>query len=91
MVDKLLNLHTYDHWVSEFYKAMAPFDPHDCKYYEPMLARDMLKVDLPKGVRRDVKVKEDIMFDEHGSERVCKAKIVYFQTHKDYDCGRDND
>jgi hypothetical protein len=84
-------MQSYNHNLSEYYKASPPFDPHDCKYYEPMLARDMLKVDLPKGVRRDVKVEEDINYDEHGGERVCKAKIVYFQTHKDYDCGGVND
>lgn len=87
VINKLLKLHTYAHLLSEYYTPMVPFDPHECKYYEPRLKEDMMKAKLPEGVRRDVIKKEDVVFDDFGGERIAKVKVVLFQTHKDYDCG----
>jgi hypothetical protein len=70
---------------------MVPFDPHECKYYEPSLKEDMMKVELPIGVRRDVVKREDVVFDDLGGERIAKVKVVHFQTHKNYDCGGENE
>jgi hypothetical protein len=91
VIGKLLKLSTYEHNLSVYYKATLPFDPHDCKYYEPRLHQDMMKVKLPEGVRRDVIRKDDVVFDDFGGERVGKVKVVLIQTHKDYDCGGAHD
>jgi hypothetical protein len=69
----------------------VPFDPHDCKYVDPLLRTVLEKrVVLPKGVRSETIKEDDIVYDDQGGERVGKVKVTYFQTRKDYDCGADS-
>ena len=72
------------------FKLRTPFDPHDCKYFDPFLRKQLEAVAVPKGVRKDIRLEEDIIYDEQGGERIAKVKVTYFQTHRDFSCGKEN-
>jgi hypothetical protein len=64
------------------FKLQQPFDPHDLKYIREKIPA----LNLPDGVRMDVRKETDLTFDDEGNERIKPVKIVYYQTHKNYIC-----
>jgi hypothetical protein len=73
--------------VEKFFEV--PFDPHDYKYWSlnPIWKKlyDSYKVDR-LGVREYQDIKDDIIYDNEGGERLGRVKLRYFQTHKGFAC-----
>lgn len=70
-----------------------PFDPHDMKYFfsDSRVMKQLTSSELPTGVRREVRQEQDIKFitNKDGvivGERVGKQKVVYFYTHRQFNC-----
>ena len=63
-----------------------PFDPHDLKYVGWETIPNFHTIDLPKGVKMEYDLIEDVWYNINGEERVRKIKLPHFQTRKDYKC-----
>ena len=79
-----------EHYFKEGVFLTVPFDPHDVKYYSSALRTWLEHIQVPKGVRKDIRKEEDVVYDERGGERIAKVKVTYFQTHRDFSCGKEN-
>ena len=82
-------LYYEQHSFKEGIYLRFPFDPHDVKYFDPILRRVLVNCTVPDGVRKDIVREDDLVFDDFGGERIAKVKVVYFQTHRDYQCERE--
>jgi hypothetical protein len=80
-------LYRVEHLFREGIRWTTPFDPHDCKYYDPLIRTFFEKMAVvPDGVRKQTVTEDDIVYDEQGGERVGRVKVTYFQTRRDYSC-----
>ena len=68
----------------------VPFDPHDVKYWmhdERFMKYYHSALESPF-IKLEVKVEEDIRYNQYNGERVGKFVIYYVQTHKLFYCER---
>lgn len=75
--------------VEKFFDV--PFDPHDAKYwnmnpYWKALYKQAYSNLTKLGIRVKEEVRDDIVYDDNGGERLGRLKLHYFQTHKDFTC-----
>ena len=63
-----------------------PLDPHDFKYVASETAPNFHNIKIPKGVRIEYELVEDVWYNSNGEERVRKIQLPHFQTRKDYRC-----
>jgi len=73
------------------YKLTLPFDPHDKKYYTnsiqfQKLYHKIFKLYINDAIRKDIVIKDDLIFDSYGRIKISKVKLLYFRTHKGYCC-----
>ena len=71
----------------------VPFDIHDLKYFyvQSRIRKTLENIEIPNKVRRVIRNEKDLKFiiNKDGiviGERVIQYKVVYFYTHKTFNC-----
>lgn len=74
-----------------YYYWDVPFDPHNIKFWNYNdvfmdLYRKAMMMKLPDGVKREIRLEQDIWMNQFGNERTKTVKVCYFKTHKTFNC-----